>query len=121
MLFVLEHWWASVIVVVAVVVLISMAVMATAGLCPGYFACPRYKRRYWMLHSIDTPWDDCRKRNAAAAEEELRRFQRWLWHPLDGTPMPVGWEPESPHSGFSTEHRLPFSNQYHVPGRRTDS
>lgn len=127
MLFVLEHWWAAAMVIVGAVVLVAVAVMATAGLCPGYFACPRCKRRYWMLHVSNTPCVDCQKRIAAAGEEELRRFRRWLWHPLDGTPMPDDWEPKPPHSGFSTQHPLPFSDrtepspppssQYHIPGK----
>jgi hypothetical protein len=123
--FLLRHWWLGAL---ALAVPACLVVMQAAGLKLGRATCVGCRTKRWMVRATETyRCDGCEQKRAEAAAEQRRLFNTWSWNPFSDQPMPEGWEPSPPQSGFSTQHPLPFSDrsepspppssQYRLPGK----
>jgi DNA-directed RNA polymerase subunit RPC12/RpoP len=106
---VFKYWWVAAPVVV---IPVALLVMSVAGLRLRRVACVDCGGRRLML-AVAAAYrcDRCKQKQAEAAAEERREFQKWSWHPL--MPMPPGFQSTPARSGFSPGNPPP---PYTPPG-----
>jgi hypothetical protein len=109
-LFLLRYWWLGVPVAA---IPACLAIMHGAGLKFGRATCLDCGTKRWMLRTgSEYRCDACVQKQAEAAAVEFQLFDEWSWRPyMSGKKAPDSYEPEPPHSGFSTQHPLPFSDR----------